>query len=326
VKNKKLTSGFIVFFILSSFWVSCSYFDDLFGPDKHFPIATDILTLDDSSSLDFFIISDWGYNGSINQKEVESEMDLIARHVGLEFILTCGDNFHETGVSSINDLLWQSNFEDVYNDSALLVPWYPALGNHDYIGNPGAQVEYSTTSEYWAMPARYYTFVKNIDSEISARFIVLDTQWLISEYQKLTDSNKYDTIAQYIWLKELLPDVREKWIIVTGHHPIFSASPVHGGDNEDMKTILKPLLDTYNVDFYICGHDHDFEHAREDGKTTDYIVTGTAGFPTPVFSNSRTIYSMFSLGFTYISLSADSAQLYFITADNNIGYSYIREK
>jgi tartrate-resistant acid phosphatase type 5 len=275
----------------------------------------------DSTSLHFFVLSDWGFNGSGNQKKVASQMSQTAENVRLDFILTCGDNFQYEGVESKDDPLWAANFENVYNESSLQVPWYPALGNHDYRGNPEAEVEYSAISKTWNMPARYYTFVKMVDARISARFIVLDTPGLLEECQY----PDYFRKPQYSWLKEVLSRTREQWIVVTGHHPVYSASFFHG-DTKEMKELIKPLFDYYQVDFYICGHDHDFEHARARREYTDYIVTGTGGDTRNNRHNLRTQFSLSELGFTFFSISHDRAELWFITSEGEIGYHYIKMK
>ena len=48
----------------------------------------------------------------------------------------------------------------------------------------------------------------------------------------------------------------KKWTIVTFHHPIFSAST--GRDNPMLRALWKPLLDHYNVDLALQGHDHSY--------------------------------------------------------------------
>jgi len=283
------------------------------------------LTRNDVSSIHFFVLSDWGFSGSDNQRKVAREMAQVSKLVGLNFILTCGDNFQIAGVASVNDSLWFDNFENVYNDSALLVPWHPALGNHDHYGNPQAQVDYSKINKNWQMPALYYTFVEKINASCFARFIVLDTEGLIENYQGLTDTTKIDSILQYNWLKKVLAESKEQWVFVTGHHPVYSASAYHG-DTYEMKKLIKPLFDKYKVDFYICGHDHDFEHAKDANEYTDYIVTGTGGAPRPVSGNTHTIYSISTLGFTYVSLSSVNAKLHFISSDGLVDYTYIKSK
>ena len=51
-----------------------------------------------------------------------------------------------------------------------------------------------------------------------------------------------------------------QWIVVVGHYPVFSAAS--NGDNEEMQMYLQPLLEEYNVDAYLCGHDHTSEHLQ----------------------------------------------------------------
>jgi 3',5'-cyclic AMP phosphodiesterase CpdA len=48
------------------------------------------------------------------------------------------------------------------------------------------------------------------------------------------------------------------WIIVAGHYPIVSRG--EHGDILELLTYLQPLLEKYDVDAYICGHDHISEH------------------------------------------------------------------
>ncbi|HEX2937081.1 MAG TPA: metallophosphoesterase [Bacteroidales bacterium] len=289
--------------------------------ERIFPQAKEVINQNDSATLHFFVLSDWGFSGANAQIPVANQMAEMSKYLGIDFILTCGDNFQVAGVTSTGDPLWQSNFVNIYSDSALLVPWYPALGNHDYMGNPEAEVAYSSSSKYWQMLSRYYTFVKKIDHATSARFIVLDTPDLISSYQKLTNKANYSTIVQFAWLKTLLSYAQEKWIFVTGHHPVYSASTYHG-DTEELKVMLKPLFDTYHVDFYISGHDHHFEHTKDIAQHTEYIVTGTGGAPREAWYNSRTIFAMSKAGLTYVSVLPDTAKLYFIISNGELGYSF----
>ena len=316
---KKLIAGFIPLLFLAFTITSCSHSEK----DNDFPDTGGIIS--DTSTLNFFVLSDWGFSGSGTQREVAGEMSLVARKINLGFILTCGDNFQVAGVKSTDDPLWKINFEDVYNDSSLQVKWYPALGNHDYLGNPDAQVEYTALSNTWTMPARFYSFVKQVNTTTFARFVVLDTQDLVTRFQQLDAGQAPEAIAQYSWVKNILAGAKEKWIFVTGHYPVYSSSAVHG-DTPELKTLLRPLFEQYHVDFYICGHDHNFEHAREKGEQTDYIVTGTGGWARPEGSNNRTVFSLSAPGFTMVSLAADSATLRFITADNHIGYSFVKRK
>ncbi len=313
---------FTVFLFVSMLLLHCSDNDDLYL-DMVWPAAQSELYRQDSAFLDFFVLSDWGYNGHDDQRKVAGQMEQVASLVNPHFILTCGDNFQEEAINSPLDSLWSANYEQVYRDSSLFLPWYPALGNHDYSGDPEAQVAYSALSKRWQMPARYYSFVQSVDTNTIARFIILDTEGLIRDYKKLKDASKYKSISQYVWLKEVLSETTADWVFIVGHHPVYSASSYHG-DTKEMKVMINPLLDAYNVDFYLCGHDHNFEHAQEE--CTDYIVTGTGGYVRSADSNKRTVFSVSRLGFTHISLSRNLAQLHFITAEGKIAYRYEKRK
>jgi tartrate-resistant acid phosphatase type 5 len=335
MKFKNIRNGYVTFcpqgFFTSVVFVTCLFFfvrcsdDDNLGEENLFPPLIDTLFDADTSALKFFVISDWGFNGSSNQKKVAAGMADLARLTFPKFIVTCGDNFQIDKIKTINDPFWETNYRDVYSDSSLLIPWYPALGNHDYFGNPTAEVEYSTIYNYWKMPARFYSFTKQVDSITFARFIVLDTPALVAEYDKLDDKSKFDSISQYRWLKEILMETKEKWVFVIGHHPIYSASKFHG-DTPEIKAMVKPLLDQYNVDFYICGHDHDFEHARDTSSDLDYIVTGTAASLRASGHNSRTVFSVSVLGFSYFSVTRGEACLRFITSEGRLAYTYKKKK
>lgn len=76
------------------------------------------------------------------------------------------------------------------------VPWYPALGNHDYYGNPDAEIEYSTINQIWNLPSILQPFTRILNSRDKALFIVMDTQGLINDYQSLTDTMRSDSIPK----------------------------------------------------------------------------------------------------------------------------------
>ena len=59
---------------------------------------------------------------------------------------------------------------------SLGLPFWPALGNHDYLGDPGAEVGWSVppgTPTTWNMPSRYYA--RDVGP---ARLIAMDTNGL----------------------------------------------------------------------------------------------------------------------------------------------------
>ncbi|MDD9338850.1 MAG: metallophosphoesterase, partial [Providencia heimbachae] len=92
--------------------------------------------------------------GSVSHRShVSKEDSTAAQHTNttlpIRFVLAAGDNMYMTGVKDVWDTRFFTTFEDFYGDvsgdagGVNLVPWLVALGNHDYRGNPMAQVEYT---------------------------------------------------------------------------------------------------------------------------------------------------------------------------------------
>lgn len=279
------------------------------------------------SAFNFIIVSDWGWNGYKHQQEVADQMEKTADSVHAKFIASCGDNFQVSGIASTQDPLWMTNFENIYKGLSLQVEWFPVLGNHDYKGSPQAEIDYSKISRRWRLTDHYYTFTKKINDSVSARFIFLDTPPLVAEYHKnpleYPEIAKQDTAKEIKWLKDVLANSKEQWIMVFGHHPVFSASKTHG-NTADMIRKVKPLLERYHAQFYFCGHDHDFQHLHEKDKNVEYIVTGTGGEPRPATTNEMSVFSESEPGFSVVSLRGDSLKLAFVGIKGNIIHTFAR--
>ena len=121
----------------------------------------------------------------------------------------------------------------------------------------------------------------------------------------------------------MLENSKEQWKLVFGHHPVYSASKTHG-NTQEMIDRVKPLLEKYHAQFYICGHDHDFQHLHEKGKNVEYIVTGTGGEPRPASTNELSVFSKSEHGFSVVSLKADSLKICFVGTSGNIIYKFGR--
>eukprot|EP01012_Entosiphon_sulcatum_P064987 TRINITY_DN93861_c0_g1_i1.p1 TRINITY_DN93861_c0_g1~~TRINITY_DN93861_c0_g1_i1.p1 ORF type:complete len:320 (-),score=60.35 TRINITY_DN93861_c0_g1_i1:93-1031(-) len=228
----------------------------------------------------FFSLGDWGAQtvdsaAKAAQSAVAAQMGTQASTRHPSFIVNVGDNFYHIGVNSTTDPLWQTDFRDVYTAPGLQVPWLSILGNHDYGLNPGAQTQY-TADPRWVMPSRYYSH-----KEGNISFIFLDTNPCYSPYRS-SDRSGWDPntpefhaniIAQQCgpqatWFESEIAKVpKADWLIVVGHHP---APEVDGFD-------LVTLLDKYNADLYICGHDHLLEHYRVNSSPMDHIISGAGG-------------------------------------------------
>ena len=290
------------------------------------PVPGSVLTSKTfDGSFNFIIVSDFGWNGEGHQQEVADQMAKTADSIRVKFIATCGDNFQISGVASTQDPLWMKSFENVYSKNSLQVEWFPVLGNHDYKGNTQAEIDYSKISRRWRMKDRYYTFSKKVNDTVSARFIFLDTPPLVEEYQKnpegYPDVAKQDTAKEMRWLKDVLANSKEQWILVFGHHPVYSASTKHGNTKEMIERV-KPLLEKYRAQFYFCGHDHDLQRLHEKGGNVDYVVTGTGGETRECSTNKMSVFSHSEPAFSVVSLKGDSARVSFVGIRGNLIYSF----
>ncbi len=316
---KSLLKFGLALIILLNF--SCVRFILEDDPDVSFERISGIV----NSPVQFFVISDYGFIGEEQQKDVAKAMSDLGSKIRLDFILTCGDNFQNMGVSSVSDSLWYYNFENIYNLKGLNVPWYPALGNHDYFGNPEALIQYSSVNPMWKMPSNYYCFTKSLNSQNKILFVVIDTNNLLNEIAQMNEDSSLYSIEQFKWLDSVLINHKEKWVVVTGHHPVYSSGIVHG-DTPELIKYLKPIFDKYKVDFYICGHDHQFEHIHLKDTYTDFVITGVGGSPRTTYKGINTIFIASVAGFTFVQAYNNFLSLYFVNSNGEKIYNYEKIK
>jgi tartrate-resistant acid phosphatase type 5 len=77
---------------------------------------------------------------------------------------------------------------------------------------------------------------------------------------------------QYAWINTTLAASTADWLFVVGHYPVYSGG--EHGNTADLVSNLLPMLRKYNVDLYICGHDHNLQHLQDSTTSTQYLVSG----------------------------------------------------
>lgn len=280
--------------------------------------------------FNFIISTDLGRNGYYDQKPIANLMGEVAENMDIEFVVASGDVFHYEGVQSVTDPLWMSNYESVYTHPELQIDWYPLLGNHEYRGNTQAVIDYSNISRRWCMVDRYYTQVHKINKKDKLRLIYIDTVPLIDKYRK--ESDKYPDAAkqsiekQLAWLEETLKSAKEKWVVVIGHHPIYAETPKDGNERADMQKRVAPLLKKYNVDMYICGHIHNFQHVKQQDTNIDFVVNSSASQSRPVKPIEGTQFCSPESGFSIFSASSDDLQMHMINNKGEIIHTVKHQK
>lgn len=273
-------------------------------------------------NFNFIIATDLGRNGSYQQKPIADLMGKTAEDIDMEFVIASGDTHHYLGIESTQDPLWMTNFELIYSHPELQIEWYPILGNHEYKGNTQAVIDYSKISRRWKMPARYYTQAYTLKNGESLRIIYIDTPPLIDKYrtesQTYPDAVKQDMAAQLTWIENTLKNSTEKWKIVLGHHPIYADTSKDDEERRDMQSRVDPILRKYNVDMYICGHIHNFQHIRTKDSNIEYVVNSSGSLSRKVSPVDGTQFCSPEAGFSVFSVTPEGLKLYMINSKGDI--------
>ena len=281
--------------------------------------------------LNFYLANDLGRNGYYDQKPIAETMGKMAETIDIEFVVAAGDIHHFEGVQSVSDPLWMTNYELIYSHPDLMIPWYPVCGNHEYRSNTDAVVAYSGISARWEMPSKYYTFVKDEDG-VTVRVVMLDTTPMIDKYReetdKYADASKSDYTEQLEWLDGVLSEAGEDWVLVVGHHPIYAYTDKTESERTDLQQRLDPILRKYgNVDMYMCGHIHTFQHIRREGCDIDYVVNGSGSLSRDdVQPIDGTVFCSNESGYSLITVDEDELDLYMLDKDGNILHTVTRNR
>lgn len=246
-----------------------------------------------AAQLSFATLGDWGcvpIGGWHEQDQliVGKQFARAAQEVDAQFILNPGDNFYYCGIESKDAQWWNSTFENVYSEPSLMVPWFNALGNHDY-GYPTsvqAQIDYkSPNNNRWVLPDRYYYRRISFPGQVNISLVVLDSSPCQSAYRS-NDASGWDPCGSVIpgcpgctfhenviaqscqtqraWLQSILPTIPEgDWKIAMNHAPAMDI------DVDDLISDLQGA----NFDVYFNGHVHLMAHYTIDNKGT-YITSG----------------------------------------------------
>ena len=280
--------------------------------------------------VNFFMANDLGRNGYYDQKTIAELMGVMAEEIGPECVIAAGDTHHFDGVQSVNDPLWMTNYELIYSHPELMIDWLPAFGNHEYRGNTQAVLDYSQVSRRWNMPGRYYTKVYEEDGT-TVRFIILDTTPLIQKYrhdkEKYPDACEQDKYAQLHWLDSVLCKAKEDWVLVVGHHPIYAETSKNMSERVCMQNEVNGiLLERDNVDMYLCGHIHNFQHIRFENNTIDYVVNSSASLSRTVKPIAGTHFCSSEPGFSVIAANKKELSLYMIDKNGNVLHTVNKHK
>jgi len=248
-------------------------------------------------SLDILVLGDWG-TGEEGQRAMARTMAETHRESPPAFVLTVGDNFYPDGVTGTDDPMWETHFEAVYDGPFWdQVPFQAILGNHDYHGNPDAQVAYSEVSPSWSMPARYYALEREIPGGGTALVLALDTEPV--------DEREPGAQGQLAWVDSLLSRTTATWVVAGGHHP--AATDGWHSPSRGVRESLLPLL-AGRAALYLSGHNHSTE-LIDTGTGTLQAVCGGGGSTDNAYRVGRmegTLAAFTNGGWCYLRIWPDT--------------------
>lgn len=281
----------------------------------------------DQPSGRFLLIGDWGRTADeiflrANQMRVAMAMGRATETARPAAVICLGDNFYPDGAPKVDSVLFEMCFEMMYDAPSLQVPFWVALGNHDYHISVQGELDYAAQRKgtgRWTLPARYWSRTVEVAPGTKAKFVILDTSPFLREYssgKKLSDAAQQDTAAQLAWLDKELAEPGIAWRIVCGHHPIWSGG--NHGDTAELKERVLPILQRHKVQLYACGHDHVPQVFAREGLTE--VISGNASEIREVKAKDGSVFEGKYLGFADLKLDADKGEVRMWDVDGKVRF------
>ena len=179
-----------------------------------------------------------------------------------------------------------------------------------------AEPLYLTTKNGRALNSLYFSWDYG-----RVHYVSMSTElwWGVSD----PDTNVTSFIA---WLKADLAKAnlnREQvpWVVVEGHRSIYCTSADCTGQAERIRVVMEPILFEYGVDFFVNGHEHNYERtwplyqnksvrSYDNPRAPIYVVSGAAGSKElhDAFTKTQPEWSAFrSNSFSYSRLFVHNA-------------------
>ena len=116
-------------------------------------------------------------------------------------------------------------------------------------------------------------------------------------------------------------------MLVVGHHPIYADTDKDDSERADMQRRVDTILRRYgNVDMYLCGHIHNFQHIRVEGSGIDYVVNSSASLSRKVEPVDGTVFCRGETGYSVISVAKDSLVLSMVNKEGKVLHRVRRVK
>lgn len=237
-------------------------------------------------------IGTYGSNGQGTQDDTDIAVNTYAWNKTLQkalgaggiaenasFILSAGDqiDYSSSGTNGSGEIIREQEYAGfLYPDVLRSTPLATTIGNHEsmvddyslHYNNPNASTLGSTESggDY------YYSYGDTL-------FISLNSNSRnVEEHRQL--------------MKEAVASHEDaKWKVVLFHHDIYgSGSPHSDVDGANLRILFAPLMDEFNIDLCLTGHDHSYARTYQilDGKVIE--TDGVSENASKAYNPEGTLY------------------------------------
>ena len=195
------------------------------------------------------------------------------------FILSAGDqiDYSSSGTNGSGEIIREQEYAGfLYPDVLRSTPLATTIGNHEsmvddyslHYNNPNASTLGSTESggDY------YYSYGDTLFSSLNSN------SRNVEEHRQL--------------MKEAVASHEDaKWKVVLFHHDIYgSGSPHSDVDGANLRILFAPLMDEFNIDLCLTGHDHSYARTYQilDGKVIE--TDGVSENASKAYNPEGTLY------------------------------------
>lgn len=243
----------------------------------------------------------------------------LSAHTSLSFILSAGDQINQTSVSKDADKLEQQIEYAGFLSSPYLrsMPLATTIGNHDsksinysnHFNNPNTQTSAEATEGQTTAGTDYYFRYGN------TLFVVIDT-------------NNYNCATHENVIKAAVDANQDAtWRVLMFHQDIYGSGYDHSdSDGIVLRTQLTPIIDKYDFDAVLQGHDHTYSRTYQltsDGNVhssySSYPKTDSSDFAS--YLNDNNCYNILTNAELINSVIDPEGTVYF-EANSSTGSKY----
>jgi len=242
----------ILAIVIASSFLSIQFFN---YKEYSSEIGTSVYEEQNKEDFSFMVYGDTQKRSDLSEIAHRKSVEIIKREHP-DFAVLVGDLVEYGG----SEQEWEL-FNEI-NSKIGDIPFYSAIGNHEYTGDPGLINYKKNIGE-----EEYYSFDYK-----GSHFVILNS----NAYSGVTMTGDKEKLRkeQLDWFKKDLENNKDaKNIFVFMHHSFYASGC--GNDYGTLRNDLIPLFEKYGVSIVFGGHVSMYDRSFVDGVT--YITTGGAG-------------------------------------------------